>query len=329
MDGQYGASPPRLAAWLDWPAERVARWVSAQQPLVMGWPFNGTRRWYALHRHKSPTAGDYVTTTIRCQAEQHRLVFDHGVRVIVAPHFGAELLERGQAYTRAVLGDGLLKLGEDSINQEMFEAGLRIRFYGDYKEILDTPTYRPMLDACTRLSAATASGDGPLLLIGLFADAPFPRIARLSVEFAEKHGRMPNRQDLIEAYYGLALPDLSIYLGFAQPALFDVPLLTTGQEDLYATLTPSADLTERQLREILYDHLVTRRNAKDDYDALSDEALAALAEYNERYRGVTLGIGRIDPLTNVWNPILPDYSNYSVGDQNGNRQLPSQADPII
>jgi len=201
---------------------------------------------------------------------------------------------------------GLLKLSDDPINQEMVDAGLRIHFYGDYEEILDTPVFRPMLEACASLAAATASGDGPLLLIGLFADAPYPKIARLSVAFAEKHGRAPDRQDLIEAYYGLAVPDLSLFVGFSQPALFDVPLLTTGREDLYATLAPSADFTERQLREILYDHLVTRRIADDNYEMLPDGALAALAAYYERHRGMTVGIGRIDSLTGVWNPLLPD-----------------------
>lgn len=317
LDSKSAAPQPQLAEWLSWPQEILSQWVLAQkQPVVMGWPFNGTRRWYLLHRRENSTAGDYVTATIRRQAEQHRLVFAHGVRVIVAPHFGAELLERGTEYTRAVLGDGLLKLGDDPVNQEMFEAGVRIRFYGDYDEILDTPIYRPMLDACASLTVATASGDGPLLLIGLFADAPYPKIARLSVEFAEKHGRTPNRQDLIEAYYGFVVPDLSLYLGFSQPALFDVPLLATGQEDLYATIAPSAELTERQLREILYDHLVTRRSSKDDYESLSDEAIVALAAYIECYRGVTLGIGRIDSLTGVWNPLLPDSSRRCVGNKN-------------
>ena len=272
---------------------------------MMGWPFNGTRRWYLLHRRENLDASDYVTATIRAQAEQHRLVFAHGVNVIVAPHFGAELLQRGPTYTRTVLG-GLLKLGDDPVNQKLIEAGLTIRFYGDYEEVLDTPSYRPMLDACAELTAATASGEGPLLLIGLFADAPYPTLARLSIQFAGKYGRSPSRQELVEAYYGLPVPDLSLYLGYSQHALFDVPLITTGQEDLYATFTPSADLTERQLREILYDHLITRRLANEDYEALSSEALSALAEYNERYRGHTLGIGCVDPLTGLWKPLLPN-----------------------
>ncbi len=309
LDTQPTSSPPRLSEWLNWPTERVARWIVARpRPVVMGWPFNGTRRWYLMHRCENPDAQDYLTTLIRRQAELHCLVFAHGVRVILAPLFGTELLQRGPAYTRYAL-EGLLRLTDDMVYREMFATGVRLRFYGDYEEALDTPTFRPMLEACANLTAATASGNGPLLLIGLFADAPYPTLARLSVEFAEKHGRPPDRQELIKAYYGLDVPDLSLYLGFAQPALFDVPLLANGGEDLYVTLTPSPNLTEAQLREILYDHLVTRRTPEADYDVLSDEAQAALAKYNERYAGMTLGIGRVDPLTSIWTPLLPDTGN--------------------
>ena len=204
---------------------------------------------------------------------------------------------------------GLLRLGDDAVYQRMFDNGVRLRFYGDYEEVLNTPTFRPMLKACEELTVATASGDGPLILMGLFADAPYPHLARLSVDFAAKWGRPPNRRELVECYYGVFVPDLSLYLGFAQPALFDVPLLATGEEDLYATLTPSPDLTEKQLREILYDHLILRPMADPDYEALSDKAWAELDQYNNSYQGATLGVGRIDPTTGLWNPLLPEPEN--------------------
>jgi adenosine tuberculosinyltransferase len=274
----------------------------------MGWPFNGTRRWYLLNRGRHPDTEDYVATLIRRQAELHHLIFAHGISVIMAPGFGEELLARGTDYTRLVLGS-LLRLAEDPVYQEMFACGVRIRFYGDFGEVLDTPTFRPILQECARLTYDTASGDGPLLLIGLFADAPYPTLARLSVEIAARRGRPPDRRELIEGYYGLYVPDLSLYLGFAQPALFDVPLVATGQEDLYTTLTPSPDLTEVQLREILYDHLVTRRTPDPDYETLSAEARVTLTEYNERYSGITLGVGHIDPTTRLWTPLLPDNPN--------------------
>jgi len=191
----------------------------------------------------------------------------------------------------------------------MIDSGVRIRFYGDYEEALTVAGLRSALETCAILTDATASGEG-LLLIGLFADDPYPTIARLSVEFAEREGRPPGRAELIEAYYGLPVPDLSLYVGFAQPEPFDVPLLTTGPEHLYATLNPSLDLTERQLREILYDHLVTRRAAPVDYDALTREAQLELAVYAERCKGNTLGIGCIDPLTGLWRPLLPMRDRY-------------------
>jgi adenosine tuberculosinyltransferase len=285
----------------------VARWIAGDpRPVVMGWPFNGTRRWYLTYRRRHPVAaGGYLAILGQRQAELHRLVFAHGVSVLLVPLFGTELLNRGPAYVEYGLG-GLTRLVEAEIYQEMFAAGLRIRFYGDYEEVLDTPTLRPVLEACRDLMSATASGDGPLLMIGLFADTPYRTIARLSVEFAETHARPPDRRELIEAYYGIDLPDLSLFLGFLQPQFFDVPLISTGEEDLYFTLNPSPDLTERQLREILYDHLVTRRTPEVDYGALSEEAQAALVEYNELHSGVTLGIGRIDPLTETWTPLLPE-----------------------
>jgi adenosine tuberculosinyltransferase len=302
--------PPGLAEWLGWPAEKVSRWVSAQpDPVVLGWPYNGTRRWYIAYRRRNPGAKDYLALLIRRQAELHRLIFAHGVSVILAPSFGAETLKRGEAYTRYALG-GLARLPDDEVYRALIDSGVRIRFYGDYEEALAAPHFGSALEACLALTDASASGEGPLLLIGLFADDPYPTIARLSVEFAGREGRPPNRAELVEAYYGLPVPDLSLYVGFAQPENFDVPLLTTGLEHLYATLNPSPDLTEGQLREILYDHLVTRRAPPVDYDALSGEAQLELAEYAERCRGSTLGIGRIDPMTGLWRPSLPTNEHH-------------------
>lgn len=95
-----------------------------------------------------------------------------------------------------------------------------------------------MLDACARLESSTASGGGPLLLIGLFADDPYPSIARLSAEFAEKHGRPPDREELVRAYYGVRVPDLSLYVGFEQPQMFDVPSSRTASKTSTRPSTP-------------------------------------------------------------------------------------------
>jgi hypothetical protein len=57
MSTEPAPNPPELSEWLRWSAEEVARWVSVRpQPVVMGWPYNGTRRWYLLHRRRNPNA---------------------------------------------------------------------------------------------------------------------------------------------------------------------------------------------------------------------------------------------------------------------------------
>jgi tuberculosinol/isotuberculosinol synthase len=141
-------SAPQLSEWLRWPTERVARWITADsQPVVMGWPFNGTRRWYLAYRRQDLNARDYLTTLTRRQAELNRMIFAHGIDTILTPLFGSELLGRGSAYTQYVLS-GLSQLADDEVYQEMFAAGVRIRFYGDYEEMLDAPIFRPTLEAC-------------------------------------------------------------------------------------------------------------------------------------------------------------------------------------
>lgn len=296
---------PRLPEWLRWSTGEVAEWVGSQpEPVVVGWPSNGTRRWYMAHRRENPDAGDYLSTIIRRQAKFHKMVLEHGVGVLLSPSFGALNLERGARYARYALG-GLLQIASDDVYRELFDGGVRFRFYGDYEEVLDTPEYRPMLEACRGLMDATAGGAGPLILIGLFADSAHDGIARLSVDFARANGRPPNRREQIEAYYGVPVPDLSLYVGYEQPQIFDVPLIATGLEDLYVTLNPTLDVTQGQLREILYDHLITRRTPTVDYEDLSPEARTRLIQYNDRRRGMTLGLGEIDSMTGIWRPVIP------------------------
>lgn len=298
---------PELPEWLGWSTEEIMGWVGSRPaPVVVGWPSNGTRRWYLAHRRENPNAGDYLSTIIQRQAEFHKMVLDHGVSVLLSPSFGAVNLERGAQYTRYALG-GLLRISSDTVYREMFDGGVRLRFYGEYEAVLDTPEYRPMLEACQELMDTTAGGAGPLILIGLFADSAHDRIARLSVDFARRNGRPPVRKEQIEAYYGIPIPDLSLYVGHEQPQLFDVPLISTGLEDLYVTLNPTLDVTPIQLREILYDHLVARRTPAVDYENLSPEARSSLIEYNEQRSGMTLGLGYVDPTTGIWRPVIPRF----------------------
>jgi adenosine tuberculosinyltransferase len=233
------------------------------------------------------------------------MIFEHGAHALLIPLFGTALLERGRDY--AIYGlNGLRLLEEDSAFRDLYASGVRVRFYGDYAPPFEELGLSEVAELCRNLETQTAFNTGPLLLIGLFAEDPYGRLAELSVRFASGHGRPPDREELVELYYGVPVPDLSLYIGYAQHALFDVPLIATGREDLYATLNPSPAMDERQLREILYDHLVWRRLAEADYDDLSAEERSALVRRVRLYEGLTLGVGRIDSATRTWAPLLPE-----------------------
>lgn len=301
-----GDGPPGLPEWLRWSTEEVRRWVGGlPRPVVMGWPSNGTRRWYLAHRRESGGDEDYLSAVIRRQAEQHRMVLEHGVGVLVVPSFGDLNLQRGDEYARYALS-GLTRLAEEPVYKEMFASGVRLRFYGSYEEVLKGRGHAPLADACEELMSETSGGDGPLILMGLFADSAHEEVSRLSVGLARRNGgRAPDRRELVRAYYGVEVPDLGLFVGFEQPQLFDVPLITTGREDLYATLNPSFDVDQTQLREILYDHLVTRAAPEVDYEALPPESILRLMDLTREKAGMTVGLGRLDPSTGTWQPLPP------------------------
>lgn len=296
------AGVPDQAVWLAASRDEIRHWIANRAtPLIVGWPFNGTRRWHLQKQHEAKNPSDYLSTLIRRQAEQHALVLNLGATAVVAPGFGDELLQRGEAYVHSSLA-GLLSLADDAVYQDLFAQGVRMRFYGDYRQKFAAPPYTHWLAACDQIMAATSGGAGPIIFMGLFADKPYTTIAALCIEFNHQHGRPPVLDELRELYYGVPMTDLSVYIGFEQPSVFDVPLLTTGLEDVYVTLNPSPDVSEAQLRAILYDHLFLRRIPDVDYQTLSAEQQQVLLQQMSANHGQTFGLGLRDSMTGLWRP---------------------------
>jgi tuberculosinol/isotuberculosinol synthase len=97
---------------------------------------------------------------------------------------------------------------------------------------------------------------------------------------------------------------VSLFIGFDKFSVFDVPLLTTGAEDLYFSHSPSPYMTQRQLRAILYDHLYVRPTPEPDYTKLSLNELDWLRDYYRNNRDYAFGVGNLK--FNIW---IPDVKN--------------------
>ena len=293
-----------LESFLQLPTTEVAALVRATGHKVCVFPVNGTRRWFMLE-HGAQSGNDFVEAYIEASIKNHvelcAMLFDHGMDIILAPVFGRELMQRGDEYTKRVGMDGLVRTATDRHYREFFEKyNVRVRFYGDYRDVLTGTPYEYALKSIYEVTEATKQNSSFRLFFGVFADEATDTIARLSVEHYLALGAIPDKQILVQKYYGEDLPPVSIFIGFDKFSVFDMPLLSTGAEDLYFSLSPSPYMTERQLRAILYDHIYVRRTPEPDYTKLESGELNWLRNYYRTNKDYAFGVGKLK--FSLWLP---------------------------
>jgi adenosine tuberculosinyltransferase len=290
--------------FVELPTEEIAALIKASGQKLCVFPVNGTRRWFLLE-HAENIRNDffeaYMDASIRNHVELCAMLFDHGIETLLAPVFGRELMRRGDEYTQRVGIDGLVRTATDKNYRQFFEQyNVRVRFYGDYRDVLTGTPYEYSLNSIYEVMEATKHHTGFRLFFGVFADEVTETISRLSVEHYLAQGSIPDKQTLVRKYYGEELPPVSLFIGFDKFSVFDMPLLSTGEEDLYFSLSPSPYMTKQQLRSILYDHLYVRRTAEPDYTKLTGDQLHWLREYYRRNKDHAFGVGKLK--FNLWVP---------------------------
>jgi tuberculosinol/isotuberculosinol synthase len=290
--------------FLQLPTDEVSKLVQATGHKVCVFPVNGTRRWFMLE-HGDEIGNDffeaYMNRSIKNHVDLCAMLFEHGVQTILAPVFGHELMRRGDEYTKRVGIDGLVRTATDKNYLAFYEKhNVKVRFYGDYRDVLTGTPYEYALKSMYEVTEATKHNTAFQLFFGVFADEVTETIARLSVEHYLAHGSIPDKEILVRKYYGEDLPSVSMFIGFDKFNVFDMPLLTTGEEDLYFSVSPSPYMTEHQLRAILYDHIYVRPTPEPDYTKLSLEELNWLREYYRHNKDYAFGVGKLK--FNLWFP---------------------------
>lgn len=292
--------------------EQAAAVIRDSGPKVCVFPINGTRRWFVLE-HAGNIQGSlmgnpagnptqaYMDIASQNHIELYELFFEHGIDTLVTPEFGSELLLRGDEYVQRIGAEGLARLANHPLFMDFYmENGVRVHFYGDYRHYLLQTPYAYLVDLFDEASARTAGNNKHRLFIGVFGADATRFVAEASVEYHRQHGKIPDKKELIEMYYGEYVEPVNLFIGFDKFSAFDYPLLASGEEDLYFTVAPSTYLSRTQLRSILYDHIFTRRNAEVDYQSMPPEDLAWLKTFYAANRNVTLGTGVIK--AGVWVP---------------------------
>jgi tuberculosinol/isotuberculosinol synthase len=286
-------------------ASEVAQLVRDAGPQVCVFPINGTRRWFALEHPEQAAANDldaYLQITWQKQLDVYRLIFEHGIDTLLTPIFGPDLLSLGEEY-RQLIEPGLLWFTRDQRMLDFCDAyDVRVRVYGDAHRCLHGTAYAHALDAFEAIAERTVRHRRYRLFFGVCAHDPVETVAGIAVRFQQLHGHVPDKRQIIEAYYGEHVEPVSFFIGFDRPTVFDMPLIATGNEDLYFTVSPSLYLEAYTLRAILYDHLYARR-IHEDYARLTATDWQTLSEFYRLNRHHILGLGRQAASSCWWYPV--------------------------
>jgi len=310
-----------LETFLNLPTEEVVRIVREAGPKVCVFPINGTRRWLMLE-HPKAVMEDFVEAYLNIAGRRHielyQLFFDHGVDTLLTPVFGPDILARGEGYDE-LIRDGLSWFARGQDFLDFYDAyDVRVRVYGDYRRYLASTPYAGVIDDFKAVEQRTASHDRYRLFFGVCAHDAAETVAEIGVHFHQTYGRLPNKRELVEAYYGEYVASVDFFIGFDKFAAFDMPLVSTGNEDLYFTVAPSPYLHTQQLRNILYDHLYARPKEESSYTETTEADWAMMRDFYQANVGNTSGIG-VCHAGGIWYPLpqvkLPDTldNRYTAG----------------
>jgi tuberculosinol/isotuberculosinol synthase len=297
------------------PMEKVARLVRAAGPKVCVFPINGTRRWFRLENpsvREEDLGSTYMDVAGKRYIELFRLFFDHGLDTLLTPMFGPELLARGEDYVNMVAaGMARLATHPDFVNFYR-DYGVRVRFYGDHRKLFGSTPYAYLSDLFDRLTKQTMAHDRYRLFFGVFDFDPnvTEPSTEVTIRYYADHGCIPDKRTLVEMYYGEYVKPVDLFIGFDRFCAFGMPLVGTGNEDLYFTVSPSLYLTEQQLRDILYDHLYARSDDGPDYAVMKADDWISMRDFYRANQGKTLGVGTKHKPDGFWHPLpqveLPD-----------------------
>jgi tuberculosinol/isotuberculosinol synthase len=287
-------------AFQELPSSEIAQLMRAANSCVCAFPANGTRRWFWLEHSAQE---DYLEVLITRQIEVTQLLFGHGLNTILAPIFTPVMEQRGNDYMRVMI-EGLEHLVNHPVLLQFYrDMQVRVHFYGDYRHWFKGTSHAYVLDLFAHLAKHTSANNRHRLFFGVCANDAVETISQLCVHHYQQYGRAPDKRTLIGMYYGEYVEPVNLFITSGKFNVFDMPLLATGNEDLYFTVSPSLYLTQRQLRTILYDHLYIRRAPRPAYASLSPEMWDRMRAFYQTHMETTLGVGRLQD--GIWHPYLP------------------------
>lgn len=254
-----------FAQFAELDAQVVAELVAdtLPEPLGVGIPFNGTRRWYMASfgaRADALYTQDYLDQVFGKMREIIRMMFADGVQAIYTPIMGYDLAARGDEYMQFGLS-AIAQVARPEVIDWYRAHHIDAACYGELAHLPEQ-----VREVVTTMHALTCQDDtSRYLRFGVFADRATDPIIRLACGLRETLGVPPSASQLVQAYYQGPVGRLGMWVGSDQPTVFDVPLVMHGNTALYFLHYPTLYLDHRAWRRLLYDVLFVRGDQETLY----------------------------------------------------------------
>lgn len=295
-----------LDEFISLPDEHIEYLIQEPKTCLLG--LNGTMRWFTLESSESVTSPQdqflrtYADTTSQRLAEICDMAFSHGIHTLLIPLLNETLFAgRSHQYAQMML-EALPNITSGGFMDEVYARHeAKVSFYGDYENIVLSAGKGDLLHSFAQTVKATHHYGKRQILWGIFAQDETSAAINATIDYYEENHLRPNTEALIRQYYGCDVGPVNIYITSGKPRLFDAPFLLTGKTDLYFMDSPSLYLSRHLLRQILYDHLYSRKSEKK-YTQLKEMEWQDMKRFYEANKDNVLGLGAIHPEWGIWLP---------------------------
>lgn len=291
--------------------EEVAEFVtSLGKPRNVAIMVDGTRRLLKVESGHHDDAWlydqEHITVMMHKSIQAADDLFDMGVEIVTGPLASYGNLQR----------EGFLPIGlERLLNPLLDEFSLRalkkhnatVHFYGDLSFIETHPLCEQTRGYLQFFKQLNLTRDNPtkrvLIGLGFTTDRDTAQIAHQAIAWYQRTGLYPTHQDLVEAYFGVNIPPIDIFIRTnefkASGGL--TPLLTHHDTQFYFPSSPGLlSLDEDNLKAILYDYLFNRSlsGGHHNHSPITPEQAKAIKDFYTSSRNNIAGVGR--RIGDVW-----------------------------
>lgn len=293
--GQITEAPP-LEDWMRASRQDVARVVEPFQLSVLI-PSDGSRRHFLLRqlneKNPSDNSREYLSAMGAQLVGLFRLLVSTGVKNILCPILQKPNFERGSDYVRQAAQATSAVLTGETFSRFYRDWKAEPRLYGAWDVLPPAEPARDILTALNQRLGALAGGNSRVILFGFCPGSFVDEMCARAALRAQSQGDMPSSEDLRRLCFphGPENLDLVINADALRAGYIVPPVLDHGAQYYHLGYIPY-DLSETNLRQILYDYLFLRRPEPDEGQNYSQAELREIQAHNTQNKNKVLGLGK-------------------------------------